>query len=133
MKKIILLVSISIGLYAFDCPLGFFNKMSQVKCPKTLLQENTAESNKNVQAYLKELDSVQISKEIYIDVLKKLHDIEDASVYINKVSFNDFTETQLFEKLMSVKMLKQENRYQEYLEKVDANNPYWCVTSEKGE
>jgi len=74
-----------------------------------------------------EIQSLKEIKVVYEDVLKKLHDTDNLDNFINKQSFEDFTNTQISEKLLTAKVLKKETEYNKYLEKVDINNPLWCT------
>ncbi|WP_418181234.1 hypothetical protein ACNSOL_12055 (plasmid) [Aliarcobacter lanthieri] len=133
MKKITLLLFIVTGLFAFDCPLEIFERLKKVSCPKTLVQKTQKEDIKDVEIFLKELDSIGIAKVVYFDVLKALNETSDIESYIYKKNFSDLEETQIFAELLKLKTLKKEEKYQNYLNKIDANNSKWCVLTKKGE
>ncbi|MFX4240170.1 hypothetical protein ACOL3H_06690 [Aliarcobacter butzleri] len=134
MKKILMGFCVigCVNLFAFDCPLEYFKSIKKIKCPETLLKEGSAKEIKESNKYLVELENVSTVKAIYIDVLKGLHQEDDINKFVNKKSFEDFIETNLFTNLLAAKTLKNEERYEEILSKVDTNNPYWCQVIDGG-
>lgn len=122
-----ILFGLSTSLFAIECPLDYFKKLKKIKCPESVIKESTKEQKDLLASFKIEIQSLKEIKVVYEDVLKKLHDTDNLDNFINKQSFEDFTNTQISEKLLTAKVLKKETEYNKYLEKVDINNPLWCT------
>ena len=126
-KTILILCSVGcVNVFAIDCPLGYFKSLKKIKCPESLIKEGTSIEVKKSKEYLIELEKVSNAKTIYIDVLNNLHQEDEINKYVNEKSFKDFVETNLFTNLLAAKTLEDKERYENILNKVDINNPYWC-------
>lgn len=108
------------------CPLTYIKNIKNIKCPESMVKENTQSINSNQNKNIESITEIGEIKEIYIDVLKSLHGKEDVSLFISEKSFKDFIQTDLFNRLLTERAMKNKTNYDDILMTVDANNPHWC-------
>lgn len=124
----LVMILASTNSFASNCPLDFFNKLSTIKCPNSLIEKTSSVEKANKEEFIKELNKNETIKEIYIDVLQNLNDIENVEEYINPNSLKDLAETEIFGRLLSAKALNNRDKYLSLLEKISPYNKYWCTS-----
>lgn len=96
---------------------------ADMDCPK-LDQENS--EGKSSEQILKELDSLDFAKRIYVDILQKYNGTEDIKRFVSEDSLAHVAATPIWGTLIGLDYVKNTAIYENVINTIDADNTDWC-------
>lgn len=99
---------------------------ADVDCPK-LDQENS--NGKLSEQILKELDSLDWAKRIYVDILQKYNGTADIKKFVSEDSLAHVSATPIWGTLIGLNYVKNTAAYEDVINTIDPDNSDWCKQS----
>ena len=96
---------------------------ADMDCPKLDVENETRKSSEQI---LKELDSLEWAKNIFIDILQKYNSTADVKKFVSEDSLAQVSSTEIWGTLISLNYLKNKTVYEEVINSIDADNEDWC-------
>lgn len=96
---------------------------ADMDCPKLDIENETGKSSEQI---LKELDSLEWAKNIYIDVLQKYNNTSDIKKFVSEDSLAQVSSTEIWGALIGLNYLKNKAAYEDVINSIDADNENWC-------
>lgn len=99
---------------------------ADIDCPKLELENSTGKSPEQI---LKELDSLEWAKNIYIDILQKYNGTADIKRFVSEDSLSNVSVTPIWGTLISLYYVKNTAAYEDVINTIDSDNTDRCKQS----
>lgn len=96
---------------------------ADIDCPKLDLENSTGKSSELI---LKELDSLEWAKKIYVDILQKYNSTADIKRFVSEDNLAHISATPIWGTLIGLNYVKNTTVYEDVINTIDPDNSDWC-------